>query len=306
MAVAGGLTAGLIRYCMRHPTRVLFILLLLLLVIASRFLYSSVPDQQHAHELNLMAGSLSQQHGHKNVRKQPYEPQPKKQTRTGIPVDKNTLEQTAKVDNTFKVKEKERDLSQKANEGIDNSKTNGAIIIEGSDEKSENDLSRRKIPDVDRLRESAGNLLPFEAAAEDKHDEEFTERKLTRERDNRNRDAQRDSLPAVKRNGNRKLSRQKNVPQQEYNILMVFAKVGQTSPLAKRFKRCVLSICEHSTVNLTFHLITDKVGKLTTENTFNQAAKVCKSGLNVVYYDLVEVAKKVRPITKEIQVRNWH
>jgi len=83
---------------------------------------------------------------------------------------------------------------------------------------------------------------------------------------------------------------------------MTLAKVGQTSPLAKRFKRCVLSICQHSSLKLSFHIITDTLGKLTSEDTFNEAGKVCKSGLNVTYYDVDKVSKAVEPITKEIQV----
>ena len=92
--------------------------------------------------------------------------------------------------------------------------------------------------------------------------------------------------------------------QLEYNILMTIVGAGQTSPLATRFKRCVLSICKHSSIKLYFHIITDTLGKGTCENTFNDAGKVCKSGLSVTYYDVDKVSKTVEPITKEIKVRD--
>ena len=91
--------------------------------------------------------------------------------------------------------------------------------------------------------------------------------------------------------------------QLEYNILMTIVRAGQTSPLATRFKRCVLSICKHSSIKLYFHIITDTLGKGTCENTFNEAGKVCKSGLTVTYYDVGKVSETVEPITKEIKVR---
>lgn len=293
---------------MRHPTRVLFILLLLLLVIASRFLYSSVPEQQHVHELNLLAGGLSQQHGYKNVRKLGLNPQAI-ESRTALHVKKldiNTLEQRKDVEiqNLRKEKDKEKDLSKKARERIDNNSKARVLISEGSDEETENDLNRHKIPDKDRIHENAGKLSPFEVAEKDK---EIAARKITREKEMPNDEAGLHDSFSAKNKENLKRSREKNLhvkhsfSEQDNNILMVLAKVGQTSPLAKRFRRCVLSVCEHSTVNLTFHIITDNLGKLTSEDTFNEARKVCKSGLNVTYYDVGEVAEKVRPITKEIQ-----
>ena len=92
--------------------------------------------------------------------------------------------------------------------------------------------------------------------------------------------------------------------QLEYNILMTIVRAGQTSPLATRFKRCVLSICKHSSIKLYFHIITDTLGKGTCENTFNDAGKVCKSGLSVTYYDVDKVSETVEPLTKEIKVRD--
>ena len=91
-------------------------------------------------------------------------------------------------------------------------------------------------------------------------------------------------------------------PSQELNVLMVLAKVGQTSPLAQRFQRCLLSICMQSTVNLRFYVVADEVGKLICQRALSQARKASKIGINVTYYDVKRVAERVRPIVKDIQV----
>ena len=307
-------TTGLIRYCMRHPVRILVIGLLLVLVIASRFLYSSVPENQPIQEINLMAGNLAQQHRLKIM--------DKKQTpaantlQEGHPIfsvinaQKNAL---AMADsNRSQPKKEEGDLSQIS---VEKSTENKISLKEAKDEKSENDLNRRKIPDNDRQKSNAGQLSPFESET---NDEEEGERRAFLEEKALVSDHNKSGWKVTKQNGNDaddslvvnkdrgkktdKKDLKSDLLQQENNILMILAKVGQTSPLAKRFKRCVLSICEHSSIKLTFHIITDTLGKLTCEDTFNQAGKVCKSGLNVTYYDVEKVSKKVEPITKEIQV----
>ena len=241
-----------------------------------------------------MAGGLSQQHGHKNNRK--------------LPADKNTLERekAPEIETSLKGNDKEKGSSQDASDEIENSSSNEAklTMLKADDEKTENDLNRRKIPDSDRVLGNEGHLSPFEGELKDG---ELTERKKTRE-EIHNQEKQPDSLPEENDNESKKRSKQKkhkhSVPQQGNNILMVLAKVGQTSSLAKRFKQCVFSICEHTSVNLSFHILVDEVGKLTCEDTFGQAGKVCKKGLNVTYYDVHKVAEKVRPIIKDIQVRH--
>ena len=281
-----------LRYCMRHPVRILFISLLVLLVIASRFIYSSVPEQQHVQELNIMAGSLSQHVSHRKL-SDPKKTKESEQTKVG------------ESDSTYKGKEEEKDLSREATEKSQNSIAKESIIaIEDSEEKVENDLNRQKVPDNERLRENAGKLSPFEVADKDA---KLLGRKISRKEMIQNREAQHNNLTvnkSVKRKQSKRKKSKHSSPQLENNILMTLAKVGQTSPLAKRFKRCVQSICEHSTINLTFHIICDKLGKLTSQDAFNQAGKVCKAGLNVTYYDVGEVVNNVQPFIKEIQVRN--
>lgn len=242
-----------------------------------------------------MAGGLSQQHGHKNNRK------------LVLPADKNTLkrEKAPEIETSLKGNDKEKGLSQDASDEIENSSLNEAKLkLKADDEKTENDLNRRKIPDSDRVHGNEGHLSPFEGELKDR---ELTEKKKTRE-EIHNQEKQPDSFPEENDNENKKRSKQKkhkhSFPQQGNNILMVLAKVGQTSSLAKRFKQCVFSICKHTSVNLSFHILVDEVGKLTCEDTFSQAGKVCKKGLNVTYYDVRKVAGKVRPIIEDIQVRH--
>ncbi|KAL9971026.1 hypothetical protein ACROYT_G023503 [Oculina patagonica] len=296
---------------MRHPVRILVIGLLLVLVIASRFLYSSVPENQPIQEINLMAGNLAQQHRHKNIDKKQNSANTL-QEKHPISSEKSAL---AMADpNGSQPKEHESDLSQISLEKSNENKIN---LKEAKDEKSDNDLNHRKnIPDNERLHKNAGQLSPFESETNDEevakrtafleekafvgdHNKSLKSGKVSKH----NGKKAEDRLAANKDRG--KISEKKDLKsgssQQENNILMILAKVGQTSPLAKRFKRCVLSICEHSSIKLTFHIITDTLGKLTCEDTFNQAGKVCKSGLNVTYYDVDKVSKKIEPITKEIQ-----
>lgn len=298
---------------MRHPVRILVIGLLLVLVIASRFLYSSVPENQHIQEVNLVAGNLALQHRLKNIDKKVQNSANTLQGKHPIS-SLNNAEKSALAmadSNGSQPKKQENDLSQVSLEKFDENKIS---LKEANDENFENDLNRRKIPDNDRLHKSAGQLSPFESETNDEEVAKrtaFLEEKALVSDQNKsgkvskqNGKEAEDSLAANKDRGKKseKKDLKSDSSQQENNILMILAKVGQTSPLAKRFKRCVLSMCEHSSVKLTFHIITDTLGKLTCEDTFNQAGKVCKSGLNVTYYDVDKVSKKIEPITKETQV----
>ena len=313
MAVA----SSLFRYCMRHPTRVLVIGLLLVLVIASRFLYSSVPEDQPIQELNLMAGNLAQQHSLKNIgRKQNRIPSENKLDTDSLlilPVENGEkIASTLNDSNDSQLKGKDTDLLQTS---LPKSKGIKISLHEANDEKAENDLTLRKIPHDGILHKNSGQISPFEFEANVK--EVAMKKANTEERalliddfNKSSKDTERNSEEANgnlavnkgKKKKNRKKELKSGLSKQENNVLMTLAKVGQTSPLAKRFKRCVLSICQHSSLKLSFHIITDTLGKLTSENTFNEAGKVCKSGLNVTYYDADKVSKAVKPITKEIQV----
>ena len=303
---------------MRHPARILVIGLLLVLVIASRFLYSSVPEDQPIQELNLMAGNLAQQHGLKSTGK--------KQSRTIhnenkldsdsppiLPVKSGEKTVSSLNDsNDSQLKKKETDLSQTS---LRKSREIKIRLQEADDEKAENDLKLRKIPDDAILHKNSGQLSPFEP---EENVEEVAKKKANLEekallsdvnksgKDTKQNSEVSENFAVKKGKGkeNKKKKFKSGLSQQENNVLMTLAQVGQTSPLAKRFKQCILSICKHSSIKLSFHIITDTLGKRTCEDTFNEARNVCKSGLNVTYYNVDEVSKKVEPITKEIQVRD--
>ena len=265
---------GPFRYCMRHPTRMLLILLLLVLVVASRFLFSSIPQQRNIHALNLMSGTLSQQLGSKT----------KPSSRLDSD-DKNSLEETRAS------KGRENDLSPQKSEGYKKSRENEVQgrILTVDNENSENNLGHdhRKIYHSDR---GAGKKVALRKTAKG-------EIGIHHEHDNMMKNGSRKRKP----NHQPKL-KQGPQPSQEYNVLMVLAKVGQTSQLAQRFKRCLLSICMQSTVNLGFYVLADEVGRLTCQGALSQARKVCKIEIKVTYYDVKRVAERVRPIVKDIQV----
>ena len=282
---------GIFRYCMRHPTRVLFISLLLVLVIASRFLFSSVPEEGHVHELNLMTGTLSQQLGRGTN---------KHLNRPGR-VDQNSPERTKAS------KKREKDLSSETSEDHENLKSSAnevkvTILKVNAGERNENDLHRRrhKIPDRDRDIESEGNLSPFEEGI--KNHEVGDSRTARRKIQHHNEPNTAKQNISVKRKQKGVQHLKEGSPPQEYNVLMTLAKVGQTSLLAQRFKHCLQSICVHSSVNLSFHILTDEVGKLICHDAFSQMGKVCNIRMNVTYYDVKKVAERVRPIVREIQV----
>lgn len=296
---------------MRHPARILVIGLLLVLVIASRFLYSSVPEDQPIQELNLMAGNLAQQHRLKSTdKKQSHIHNENKLDSDSLP--SLPVKNDEKSDSTLN-DSNDRHFKRKKN---DLPKSNEIKIRfqEADDEKAENDLKLRKIPDDGIVHKNSGQLSPFELEANVKEvakkKANLEEKALLSDLNKSGKDTKQNSEGTSENLGVKKRKEKENgkkyksgVLQQENNVLMTLAKVGQTSPLAKRFKQCLLSICKHSSIKLSFHIITDTLGKLTCEDTFNEAGKVCKIGLNVTYYNIDEVSKKVEPITKEIQVR---
>ena len=130
MAVA----SSLVRCCIRHPARIVVIVLLLVLAISSRFIYFSFPEDQ----LNLMTANLAEQHH---------------------------LKQNSQN-------------SEEASESL--------AVYNGKEKRT----------------------------------------------------GEKDSNPVLS--------------QLEHNILMTIVGAGQTSPLATRFKRCVLSICKHSSIKAVF------------------------------------------------------
>lgn len=288
----------------------------MVLVIASRFLYSSVPEDQPIQELNLMAGNLAQQHRLKNIDKKQNHLQSENKLDTDglriLPVKNGKKSASTLNDsNDSQLKKKETDSSQTS---LPKSKEIKKRLQEADDEKAENDLTLRKIPNDGILHKNSRQLSPFEFEANveevTKKNADVEEKALLSDLNtsgkNTKQNSQRASKNLAVNNGKEKNKRTKDsksvLSQQENNVLMTLAKVGQTSPLAKRFKRCILSICKHASIKLLFHIITDTLGKRTCEDTFNEAGKVCKGGLNVTYYDVDEASKKVEPITKEIQV----
>ena len=91
-----------------------------------------------------------------------------------------------------------------------------------------------------------------------------------------------------------------------YNVLMTLVKVGRTSPLARGFRRCVKSICLHASVALSFHVVADEVGKLTTQDVFSAAAETCEHNISVTYYSVETVDSKLGSYTKQWQVQYKH
>ena len=265
-----------------------------------------------------MAGNLAQQHRLKNIDRNSK--QNRVHSENNLDTDRLPIlpakigEESASAlnnSNDSQLKRKKTNLSQTS---LPKSKDSKIRLQESDNEKAENDLTLRKIPDEGVLHKNSGQLSPFEFEAQV---EEVSKKKANLEEKallshlnksgkytKQNSEETNDSLAVnkgkEKKNGKKYLK--SGLSKQENNVLMTLAKVGQTSPLAKRFKRCVLSICKHSSIKLSFHIIVDTLGKLTCEDTFSEAGKVCKSGLNVTYYDVDEVSKKVEPITKEIQV----
>ena len=265
-----------------------------------------------------MAGNLAQQHRLKSTGKKQVQSRIHNENKLDSPIlpVKNGKKSVSTLNdsNDRQFKRKETDLSQTS---LPKSEEIKIRLQEADDEKAENDLKLRKIPDDGILLKKSGQLSPFELEANveevAKKKANLKEKALLSDLNKSDKDTKQNSegtsenlgVKESKEKENRKKHSKSGLSQQENNVLMTLAKVGRTSPLAKRFKQCILSICKHSSIKLSFHIITDTLGKLTCEDTFNEADKVCKIGLNVTYYNIDEVSSKVEPITKEIQVCDW-
>ena len=206
----------LCRYFIRHPARVLFILLLILLILLSRIMYPSITAK-------------------KESQNDSYGP---------IAPDR------AKV----------------------------SLIHERG--KVQSDQETNKSQDKLEIRTYKEDLLEYQRRRSEEID---------------------DAIEKLKQ----KLKAKMKFENHEKNILMPFVKAGMSSPLARSFRRCIHSICKHTSVSLTFNIVVDKVGKLTTEDTFKVANATCRRSFTVRYYDADEVADKVKAVTKLLQVNEW-
>ena len=299
------MAAAIFRYCVRHPTRILFIGLLVILVIFSKFLYPSGVGNKQINNLEVIKGHLSPAYAamdngvHGNSIRN---------------AEKLKKESSSVMDhvneNSFKVA-KGKDSSQnsalnkhhvEAEQGSKRIPPEETVthITVSEEEKAENDIYKHELPDDERSDAHVRKKSPFEMLVDDQQGNkkaQDTVQLFSKKSANKHfLETSRNTRERTRKEGNNSLYKEQN------NVLMVLAKVGQTSSLAARFKNCLLSICKHASVNLSFHIAADKLGTMTSTSAFAEAHKVCKHGLDVTHYNVEEVLKKVRPITEPFQV----
>lgn len=69
-----------------------------------------------------------------------------------------------------------------------------------------------------------------------------------------------------------------------------------------RFKHCIASICQHSSVGLTVHIFANSFGKSESSKILEVLAANCVNGFSVKFYDVNEVIENVLPSINVIKV----
>ena len=91
------------------------------------------------------------------------------------------------------------------------------------------------------------------------------------------------------------------------NIAFVM-QLGQDNAkrLVYRFKQCMASICQHSSIGLTIHIFANSMGRDESTNVLDDLAAKCFNGLKIKFYDISEVILKLLPSINIIKVSELH
>lgn len=90
-------------------------------------------------------------------------------------------------------------------------------------------------------------------------------------------------------------------PVGKYNILLTLVNMSPNSNLATGMKKCLKSICRHSSIKLTIHVVVDNIGKMVVQNFFKTMIGKCRES-EVVYHEVGSLTRQLQPITKVLQV----
>ena len=76
--------------------------------------------------------------------------------------------------------------------------------------------------------------------------------------------------------------------------------------LIYRFRECLASICQHSSVGLTIHVFANSMGKNESTKVLDVLAANCSRGFKVNFYDIERVLRKLLPSINVIKVSDLH
>ena len=76
--------------------------------------------------------------------------------------------------------------------------------------------------------------------------------------------------------------------------------------LVYRFQQCMASICQHSSIGLTMHILANSMGKDESKKVLDDLAAKCLNGLNLKFYDIERIVQKLLPSIDIIMVSEFH
>ena len=97
---------------------------------------------------------------------------------------------------------------------------------------------------------------------------------------------------------------------QEYNIAFVMelqaSKDDSQSRFVYRFKQCLTSICQRSSIKLTVLIFANSVGRDESLKVLQQLTAYCTTSYRVKFYDVDEVITNILPSINLIKVSEYH
>ena len=92
---------------------------------------------------------------------------------------------------------------------------------------------------------------------------------------------------------------------EQNNIAFVMELKGSSDSYSRfiyRFKQCLASICQRSSINLTIHIFANSIGKDESLKALDEIATYCIINYRVKFYDINEVIRNILPSINVIKV----
>ena len=121
----------------------------------------------------------------------------------------------------------------------------------------------------------------------------------------RNNDTEQNNIASVMKLKASSGSHSRNNDTEQNNIAFVMELTGSSGSHSRfiyRFKQCLASICQRSSINLTIHIFANSVGKDESLKALDEIATYCIISYRVKFYDVTEVIKNILPSINVIKV----
>ncbi|XP_031570277.1 xyloside xylosyltransferase 1-like [Actinia tenebrosa] len=96
------------------------------------------------------------------------------------------------------------------------------------------------------------------------------------------------------------ITKPEDFPVGEYNILLTLVNMAPSSDLATGMRKCLKSICRHSSIKITVHVVVDDIGEMVVQDFFKTMKGKCRES-EVVYHNVGSLTRQLQPITKVLQ-----